>query len=459
MKKLLAIVLAAACAVSMAACAAKTGGDITLPEASMSDGQLAAPPEVTSVPYPKDTDFVKDGKVDYSGYDKACGDWQAARQEKLQTMVDPADVAHWFTSSIPVLLQGAGDENRVCSPLNVYMALAMLAAVTDGQTQGQILDALGAESLELLQKQTAQLWTENSWDDGLVTSTLANSIWLRDGYSYNDETLKKLGEDYYASAFSGEMGSDAYNNMLRDWLNAHTGNLLTEQANGLKLDPNTVIALVSTIYYRAPWSDSFYDGATTQDVFHAPDSDVTAEFLHSSEYNTVYYGDGFSALGLSLQNSGRMWLLKPDEGTDAAALLQNEDALGFLLANGEWSQTQSATVNLSLPKFDVSSDLDLLDALAQLGMTDVLDGMKADFTPLTTANEDGIALTQAKHAARVKIDEDGCEAAAYTVLAPTETAIMLPEEEIDFTLDEPFVFAITGIDGLPLFVGLVNQPD
>ena len=130
-----------------------------------------------------------------------------------------------------------------------------------------------------------------------------------------------------------------------------------------------------------------------------------------------------------------------------------------MLANGEWSQTQSATVNLSLPKFDVSSDLDLLDALAQLGMTDVLDGMKADFTPLTTANEDGIALTQAKHAARVKIDEDGCEAAAYTVLAPTETAIMLPEEEIDFTLDEPFAFAITGIDGLPLFVGLVNQPD
>ena len=107
MNKLLAIVLAAACAVSMAACAAKTGGIITLPEASMADGQLAAPPEVTSVPYPKDTDFVKDGKVDYSGYDKACDDWQAARQEKLQTMVDPADVAHWFTSSIPVLLQGA----------------------------------------------------------------------------------------------------------------------------------------------------------------------------------------------------------------------------------------------------------------------------------------------------------------------------------------------------------------
>ena len=84
MKKLLAIVLAAACAVSMAACAAKTGGIITLPEASMTDGQLAAPPEVTSVPYPKETDYVKNGTVDYDAYDKAYDDWQAARQEKLQ---------------------------------------------------------------------------------------------------------------------------------------------------------------------------------------------------------------------------------------------------------------------------------------------------------------------------------------------------------------------------------------
>ena len=64
MKKLLAIVLAAACAVSMAACAAKTGGSITLPEGSMADGQLAAPPEVASEPYPDEMDYVRNGAVD-----------------------------------------------------------------------------------------------------------------------------------------------------------------------------------------------------------------------------------------------------------------------------------------------------------------------------------------------------------------------------------------------------------
>lgn len=469
MKKLLAIILAAACAFSLAACAATPDTpNASAPPATEEQldcigdpttQQLAAPVAVSMPQYPNEAKYTaSNGNFDSEKYDEDWDAWWESYQEKTADMTDPAALTHWFTTSIPALMQNAGKENRVCSPLNIYMALSMLAAVTGGETRQQILDALGAESLDALQKQAAQLWAENSWDDGLVTSTLANSIWLRDGYNYNSGTLQKLGEDFYASAFSGEMGSDAYNNILRDWINEHTGNLLTEQAGKLELNADTVLALVSTLYYSASWHDKFSGAATTQDVFHAPNGDVSTDFLHSSDSNTVYYGDGFSAIGLSLENSGRMWLLKPDEGVDAAELLQNEDTLGFLLANGEWSQTQRAIVNLSLPKFDVSSDLDILDTLAQLGMTDVLDGTKSDFTPLAVT-DDSLALTQAKHAARVKIDEDGCEAAAYTILGAETTAMMGPEDEIDFTLDNPFVFAITGIDGLPLFVGLVNQPN
>ena len=457
MKKLLALVLAAACAVSVTACAAKTGGEIMLPEDAPLPGQLAAPPAETSVQYPDEMDFIKDGEVDYDAYGEAYDAWWQGRQAKTASMLPAADTAHWFRNSIPALMQGAGEENRVCSPLNVYMALAMLAAVTDGASRGQILSALGADSLEQLQLRAAQLWQENSWDDGMVTSLLANSLWLRDGYEYNEETLKKLGEEFFASAFSGEMGSEDYNKQLQSWLNDNTGGLLTEQAGSVQLRPETVLALVSTIYYSAQWSDQFYEGANTDETFHAPTGDETATFLHSSRSGTVYYGDGFMATELPLRSSGSMWLLKPDAGVTPEDLLQSEDAVGFLLANGSWSQTQQAEVDLSLPKFDVSSDLDLLDALAQLGMTDVQTPGAADFTPLTTANQLPLALTEAKHAARVKIDEDGCEAAAYTILSVCETAAMPPEEIVEFTLDEPFVFAITGIDGLPLFVGIVNQ--
>ena len=43
--------------------------------------------------------------------------------------------------------------------------------------------------------------------------------------------------------------------------------------------------------------------------------------------------------------------------------------------------------------------------------------------------------------------------------SPTATAAAAPpEEEVDFVLNRPFVFAITGTDGLPLFVGIIHQP-
>ena len=75
--------------------------------------------------------------------------------------------------------------------------------------------------------------------------------------------------------------------------------------------------------------------------------------------------------------------------------------------------------------------------------------------PITAAP---LYLSQTQHAARVAVDEEGVVAAAYTLLA--EAGCGMPEklEEVDFILDRPFLFAITGEDSLPLFAGVVAEP-
>ena len=79
----------------------------------------------------------------------------------------------------------------------------------------------------------------------------------------------------------------------------------------------------------------------------------------------------------------------------------------------------------------------------------------ADFSAVT---DQPLFLSQALHGVRVKIDERGCEAAAYTMMAADTSAAPAPEvEEIEFILDRPFLFVITNRVGLPLFVGIVNQ--
>ena len=54
------------------------------------------------------------------------------------------------------------------------------------------------------------------------------------------------------------------------------------------------------------------------------------------------------------------------------------------------------------------------------------------------------------------IDEEGCTAAAFTVMDPA--ADSAPDGEVNLVLDRPFLFCVTGDSGLPLFVGIVNDP-
>jgi serpin B len=88
-----------------------------------------------------------------------------------------------------------------------------------------------------------------------------------------------------------------------------------------------------------------------------------------------------------------------------------------------------------------------------LGIENVFDSEASDFFPLTDVP--GICIDKAIHNARVKIDEEGIEAAAFTAMMAAGAALI--EEEADFTLDRPFVFAVRSVEGVPMFTGVVNQ--
>ena len=108
--------------------------------------------------------------------------------------------------------------------------------------------------------------------------------------------------------------------------------------------------------------------------------------------------------------------------------------------------------------FDISWKV-MKDILVKnMGITDVFDYAKSDFTP-TTNSLDEVYVSKAQHDVRVAIDEEGVTAAAYTAMM-TDSGAAPPQdlEEINFILDKPFIFVISGADSVPLFVGVVNQP-
>ncbi len=442
--KKIAISLIVVCSIQLAGC----GKGVS----AISTGSIAG--SIIEAQYPEMAQYPATDGWEYNEaeYDA----WRESRKAQEPENTDYQEgITEFCRETIPEFLGGANGKNRIYSPLNIYMALAMLAETTAGDTQEQILALLHTDTIEELRTKAKTLWNANYCDDGTVTSLLASSIWLDDSLVYNKEVLETLADTYYASSFSGKMGSDKYNQSLQDWLNAQTGGMLEEQAAVVELDPRTVFALATTVFYQAKWGKEFSASRTEEGSFYSAEGEITCEFMHQGGSNTYYWGEKFSAISRYLQNSGNMLLILPDEDINVEELLTDEETLSFMLDYRGWENSKTLIVNQSVPKFDVVSDFDFREVLRNLGVTDVCNIYKANFTTLTDVPE--VYLQQASHAARVKIDEEGCMAAAFTVMANSASA-MPPEEEIDFVLDRPFLFVINGQDGQPLFVGIVNQP-
>lgn len=410
-------------------------------------------------PYPDETLFINEAsnEFDNEGFSKAYDAWYNDRRSQLDQPEGFADgLESFYSRTIRQFLSGAEDKNIVYSPLNVYMALGMLAELTDKNSRQQVLDVLGYENMDALRTQASSLWNANYSNDGAVNSILASSLWLNEDINFVQSTMDQLSKTYYASSYQGQMGSPEFNKALQDWLNAQTGGLLKEQAAEIELNSSTVLALATAVYFQAKWEPEFAKSSTAPGTFHAAGGGISCDFMHQSESMNYYWGGKFSAVAQNLMHSGAMWFILPDEGISLDELLEEDEVMDFMMSGHAWENRKNVMVHLTVPKFDVTSQLELTDGLKALGITDVFDSSAADFTPMTT-DLDGIYVSQVRHDARAAIDEEGCTAAAYTVM-PMDGAGMPPGDEVDFTADRPFLFVITGASGQPLFVGVVNNP-
>lgn len=349
------------------------------------------------------------------------------------------------------------EQNKVYSPLNVYMALAMLAEITGSESRQQILDLLSSDSIESLRTQANDIWNTHYINDGATTSILASSLWLDDDVSFKQQAIDILEENYYASSYTGDMGSNEFNKVFKEWLSEQTGGLLDEQIESIEFTPDTIMALATTIYFRSKWYQEFED--TKSNIFHGVISDETCDFMNVTQTGNYFWGNKFSATYHSLDNhGGKMYFILPDEGVEVNKLLYDKEVMDFIFSENEfqneWQNQKEIVINLSVPKFDITSQIDLQKGLENLGVTDVFDSEKSDFSPVTDMKNTYIG--KAQHDVRFAIDEKGVTATAYTVMLKCGGGAP-PDDEIDFVLDRPFLFTITSDDGLPLFIGVVNQ--
>lgn len=398
-----------------------------------------------------DFDDYKDRDEWRADYDA----WDAERTARNEVVTQArTGLQTFFTVGNYEFLQTSNSENKLWSPVNAYIGLAMTTELTEGETRQQVYDILGAEGADDLRRQVSAVWESVYQDNSHEICVLANSLWLEKGLQYNQETMDALAYHYYASVYQGDLGSEKINKDIAAWINNNTGKFLKDSTKGISLSPETILALYSTLYFQAKWSDEFSESNNTEDVFYMPDGDTQAVYMNKKlKQMNYYWGSNFSAVNLYLKNGCSMWFILPDEGQTTNDVLNDGTYMEMVLSN-QWEDSKYMKVNFSVPKFDVASTMDLSEGLKNMGATNVFTENVAEFTKLTA--DSPIYLTGANQSVRVEIDEEGVKAAAYIEL-PGAGSAAPPDEIIDFVLNRPFLFVITN-DNIPLFAGCVNNP-
>lgn len=64
---------------------------------------------------------------------------------------------------------------------------------------------------------------------------------------------------------------------------ANTGGLLSDYTKDMSISPDTVLEILSTIYYKAMLHEEFRTDNTTQETFHGTKGDTTVDMMHKTD--------------------------------------------------------------------------------------------------------------------------------------------------------------------------------
>ena len=150
-----------------------------------------------------------------------------------------------------------------------------------------------------------------------------------------------------------------------------------------------------------------------------------------------------------------MYVFLPESGKSVTNIIDELSVSNWETWTNNFAQTDD--VDIKLPKFKFEYEKKLNDILIDMGMG-IAFGGNADFTGIN--KNGGLAIDFVKHKTFVDVNEEGTEAAAVTIVGIRYTSVGNNPEEIPFTVNKPFLFAVTEKDTEAiLFIGKVSKPE
>jgi len=336
--------------------------------------------------------------------------------------------------------------NLFFSPYSIESALAMTYGGARGETAAQMARVLHFSlPADQLQRAAAEL-IKSLEAAGLANGkpacelVVANALWGQKGYPYQPAFLDLLTRNYGASLEQVDFAqSELVRQQINAWVEKQTREKIKDLVPPGALDEHTRLVITNAIYFKGAWADPFKKELTREEPFHL-DAERTVPVELMYQQHQLPYMETDEMQAVELPYAGRrlsMVVLLPKKLDGLAAL---EKQLTPEAIERWVSQFRGQDVQLSLPKFTMTRQVELAGELRAMGMTEAFSD-KADFSGITSA--EGLAVSKVIHKAFIDVNEEGTEAAAATAVVMRPTAVLRrPAPPVVFRADHPFVFMI-----------------
>lgn len=336
--------------------------------------------------------------------------------------------------------------NVVFSPSSLAGGLGMAALGAKGRTAEEMAGVLGWPKEPL-----ASLKARNEVLRALPGVRASDRVWADEGLRTERDYLDRVATGYGAGVGLLPLLEDPEGSRrtINDAVSEETGGLIEDLIPEDALNSAGWV-LTDAVHFKADWKDGFAQKDTrTGEFATARGARAEAEFMNRTGEFAHARRDGWTAVRLPYKDGrlGLLALLPDGDGRECPKLAaETVESLGAEAAGGP--------LKLSLPKVDLSTREELGSLLASLGMPTAFSG-EADFTGISP---DAESLSAVRHAARLKVDEKGTEAAAATSVE-MKVAAAAPADFPEVVFDRPYVLLVQDLPtGEPLFLARVADP-
>ncbi len=344
------------------------------------------------------------------------------------------------------------DGNYMASPLSFRYALGLLLAGASGDTRTELLGALGVESeeewisfcldfngfvecfaenlereLRSFRNEVAEGWISPDAEEPFRALRVANSVWKAERIaedfreSYRESVSKNYAAEY--RYFTADNAVEKIN----EWADTKTEHMIPELLPEGYDTTDLAVVLMNALYFKDAWQDSFPEYLTKEDDFHTRDGGAARKEFMSTEDTFAYYED----------QDTQLVILPMKGGVYMAFVLGSAEDLSVKVSRAEYT-----AVDVTIPKMDLETEFsnsELVDFLKENGVISAFDSRKADFSAMI---DHDLFVSDIIQKTRIKLDEDGVEAAAVTAIMMSDEAYEVPAEPKVFRADRPFSFYI-----------------